>query len=188
MKGEMGKLVFLIPFFQLESWLCECCGCVWLGGVWLSPLPLDYSPASFPQLYIHWAFPSASRLQACQPIRHLHDYQQLEKSKAQGGGVRGTGCRGGGEEMGLKADEAVFFSVIFQVLSDRVDSVSRKCYATQMSRLLPSCWTVVWGQEFEGRGPRNMEHWPFGYGHKYLLKLINRCPRLGLGFKMRRNV
>ncbi|CAB1425972.1 unnamed protein product [Pleuronectes platessa] len=51
---------------------------------------------------IHWSsflptaahplgLPISQRLQACQPIRHLHDYQQLEKSKAQGGGGGGVG-------------------------------------------------------------------------------------------------
>lgn len=76
--GGEGKLAGLITSFQPESCLCE----YWRWGAWESGVIVTFSlwlqSISNRTAGRTQAFPSASSW-ACQPIRHLRDYQQLEK-------------------------------------------------------------------------------------------------------------
>lgn len=76
--GGWGELAGLITSFQPESCLCE----YWKWGVWESGVIVTFSlwlrSISNRTAGRTQAFPSASSW-ACQPIRHLRDYQQLEK-------------------------------------------------------------------------------------------------------------
>lgn len=73
-----GELAGLITSFHPESCLCE----YWRWGAWESGVIVTFSlwlrSISNRTAGRTQAFPSASSW-ACQPIRHLRDYQQLEK-------------------------------------------------------------------------------------------------------------
>lgn len=61
----------------LPNGVLAVCVCVWEGGV-IVTFSFCLESIFLPTAGRAKAFPSASSW-ACQPIRHLHDYQQLEK-------------------------------------------------------------------------------------------------------------
>lgn len=82
------------PFIQIHD------SGVYIRGVWQGDVIVTFSfrleSVSLPTIVHTWVFPLALQLsRACQPNRHLSDYQQLETKRG-----LGLGCGGYGEGKG----------------------------------------------------------------------------------------